>query len=174
MFNCESCQRPTGPRVSPILVVTETRERVYLGIGRDEEDRVLVPVGTGYEIVKERKICPACAGVVVPTVREDGAEARVAKGVYLSALAHVKKCKEKLIEDCTICQRIVRVLSTIPAPIISTLTENPRAREFTTSLGAVLVDNLIKRADHKGKRAQRDYAAAYSVLKPYEQRGGGI
>lgn len=52
------------------------------------------------------------------------------------------------------------------------------AERMHNTLASVAVENLLQRADQASrkvsKRAQRDFEAAYPLLKGYEQSGGGI
>ena len=66
MFNCTTCKKTVGPKVSPIAVIGDTRNVEYLNIVRrvDEND---VPYkeevhSKGTEIVTERRLCHECAG----------------------------------------------------------------------------------------------------------------
>ena len=54
MFKCEKCGKNIGPSISPVVVITEKREKVYPP--RTKEDRE----GRGWEIVKEIRVCPSC------------------------------------------------------------------------------------------------------------------
>lgn len=58
MFICQSCNKIIGPRVSPIIKVVETREKVYPNMPR--EDGTVEYGGVGWEIVKEIKLCSKC------------------------------------------------------------------------------------------------------------------
>lgn len=54
MFNCQECNQPIGPNVSPIKVVTKKRQKVYTNGDGDV-------IGFGWEIVKEEQLCENCA-----------------------------------------------------------------------------------------------------------------
>ena len=54
MFICEKCKSNIGPSVSPTMIVTERREKVYPPRTKDDRE------GLGWEIVKEIRVCPAC------------------------------------------------------------------------------------------------------------------
>lgn len=56
MFVCESCKKVTNPREPMHKVVTQTR-----------------PLQRGYEIVKEEKLCAACAD---PMITDDDIKGR--------------------------------------------------------------------------------------------------
>lgn len=169
MFICDACHQPTGPKVSPILV-GETRDRIYNGY---DEEGVFQQVGAGFETVFAHKFCPTCAGVGARK-EPPSPNINIAIASYGSALVHVRKCKERLIEDCDTCKRIVGMMAQLPLPAISRCTEQPQARPFTSSLASIAVDNLLSRTNHQSKRASADFAAAYPMLKKYEQRGGGL
>ena len=62
MFTCDSCRKPTGPKVSPINVVVETRRKTYDYMRFDPENETHSPAqSVGWEIVREIKICKSCA-----------------------------------------------------------------------------------------------------------------
>ena len=56
MYICSSCGIVTQPREPMRKIVVETRSKIYL----DPDDERVV-VGRGQEIVREMKMCPACA-----------------------------------------------------------------------------------------------------------------
>ena len=58
MFKCDLCHISIGPRISPIVKVTEIRKVEYDG-GYDE-DGIENPPTEGFEIVKEIRICKGC------------------------------------------------------------------------------------------------------------------
>lgn len=77
MFRCHHCGTVTPPRVSAETVVVETRPRIYPF--RRKAHRELTwreslrtwekrddPGGTGWEIVREVRVCPPCKGVLQP------------------------------------------------------------------------------------------------------------
>lgn len=57
MFICQDCGKTIGPHISPIKVVVEKRNKVYLNKGVESH---------GWEIVKELAICSACVPAPVP------------------------------------------------------------------------------------------------------------
>ena len=77
MFRCHHCGTVTPPRVSAETVVVETRPRVYPF--RRKAHRELIwreilrkweqrddPGGTGWEIVREIRVCPPCKRALQP------------------------------------------------------------------------------------------------------------
>jgi hypothetical protein len=65
MFRCGRCDRVAAPSTPAIEVVLETRPRTYparryrlRGESKERED----PGGTGWEIVRVARVCPACVG----------------------------------------------------------------------------------------------------------------
>lgn len=64
MFNCAKCSKPTGPKVKPIVIVTETRNVDYTNVVSyydDYDNRKTRQVeSSGTEIVKESRICEEC------------------------------------------------------------------------------------------------------------------
>ena len=87
---------------------------------------------------------------------------------------HPKGCKERLLSECRICTQTVAKFSTFPLPALSYSLTERQVAEGRSSMAELCVDAMIRRADHKSKRASLDFAAAYPVLKTYEQRGGGL
>ena len=77
MFQCHHCGTVTPPRVSAETIVIETRPRVYPF--REDAQEVVVwrhgarkietrddPGGTGWEIVREIRVCPPCKTSLQP------------------------------------------------------------------------------------------------------------
>ena len=77
MFRCQQCGAVTPPRVSTETIVVETRPRVYPF--RAEAQEVVVwrngsrkietrddLGGTGWEIVRELRVCPPCKQSLQP------------------------------------------------------------------------------------------------------------
>ena len=54
MYRCEKCKELTKPNEKQRLVVTSRRNRVY-------KDVLGFPIGHGWEIEKESKLCAPCA-----------------------------------------------------------------------------------------------------------------
>jgi len=83
MFRCQHCGAVTPPRVSAETIVVKIRPRVYpfrenvaeiicLRHHRPKLETRDDPGGTGWEIVREIRVCPSCKrslqpGPVVPT-----------------------------------------------------------------------------------------------------------
>lgn len=67
MYRCELCQEVVAPRTKTIRIPVETRAKQYpnrtktVNAGRGRKKEVTVHGGTGFEIVREIVICPACA-----------------------------------------------------------------------------------------------------------------
>lgn len=183
MFRCDKCKEAIGPKVSPIFMVGETRDRTYEVVSYDEEtgDKSL-SFSPGFEIVKELRVCPPCAGVVsLPQPPLD-----VTPFVLLgqSFTEHARKCQgkkpifkdgEKVGErECDYCKRMMETYASMPAPVLTPVLAPTVTKRFTRSMGALLVERLVERAGDESKRAQADYGASYALLKNYEQSGGGI
>lgn len=77
MFRCHHCGTVTPPRVSAETIVVKTRPRVYphrpyaqRELFRPEGLQRLVrrddPGGTGWEIVREIRVCPPCKQALQP------------------------------------------------------------------------------------------------------------
>ena len=162
MFNCKECSKPTGPKVKPIFRQTF---RPTLHVNPDSGT-----VAPGVEIVSESKICPGCAGVEVKSKPE--VDPVIYLGVVKTAWAHASKCKK--FEGCVICQKAVaKIYPSIPLGALSLALQEPKhVNKF--SMGTVLLDNLLTKANQPGLRAKADFAAGYVILKSYEQSGGGI
>jgi hypothetical protein len=131
MFNCQECGNPTGPRVKPIVAVTETRNREYL-IENENEELIIGAVGT--EIVKEVKLCPPCAGADAPAepVEVDFESANAMAKVYHE---HARSCPgrkpikkwdndlKQMVkvgeEDCKQCQRGIAFFRELPLNVLN-------------------------------------------------------
>lgn len=57
MYKCEACGNQTKPRTPCHVVPVEMREKVYPPRQGD-------PGGRGYEIVREKRVCPSCVDAV--------------------------------------------------------------------------------------------------------------
>jgi hypothetical protein len=67
MFRCNVCKASVGPRIKSHVVVNGVRRKEYYEarLVNPEFDRTakeIVLAGSGYEISKELRICPACNG----------------------------------------------------------------------------------------------------------------
>lgn len=183
MFVCGSCKAAVGPKVSPNTVVEAVRERVYTYTVRTEEGKE-TRSSAGSEIVKELKICNKCAGLEDKAGYVVDVKSFIALGNSLTA--HAQSCQgfrttkhadgTRTQEDCQVCKRNRETWGTIPAPILNNILQEPRKHDHSlqSSLAAYAVERLIERTQHNTKRAKADYGAAYSVLKKYEQAGGGL
>jgi hypothetical protein len=71
MYRCQQCQAVVGPAVPEVRVVVETRAVTYPPrrhvnrvVTRGRERWVDDPGGTGVEVVRELRVCRACAQLV--------------------------------------------------------------------------------------------------------------
>jgi hypothetical protein len=176
MFTCERCGKDTGPKVSPIRIVVETKPKQYSNTVLDPESDDFFPVymekaTAGSEIVLEEVICPACAGVEVkPQPRLDISFFQAASA---SANKHVRGCNKHL-EDCKTCQQLVRWFRGVSAPVLSSILQASKAREFSTSLAYAAFGTFCDRTHDTSKRAACDTASAGAVLKQFEGMGGRL
>jgi hypothetical protein len=110
VFNCSNCERPVGPRVSPIMFPSAQRSRVYYGKNEAGEQTV---VGFGSEIVSELHLCYRCAGTNPPV--ETVPDFRYIVAQAEGAHEHVRSCKRpleatvdaktgKVKEGCAVCK----------------------------------------------------------------------
>jgi uncharacterized Zn finger protein len=58
MIHCENCGKMTKPKIKPIRIIVEKREKVYYE-DNDPEKKV---IGKGWEIAKEMLVCKDCGG----------------------------------------------------------------------------------------------------------------
>lgn len=63
MYKCADCNQIQPPRMPAIAVIVEERPVTYSN-GFNEEGLELISKGS--EIVREKRICPPCAGMKVP------------------------------------------------------------------------------------------------------------
>lgn len=57
-FRCDFCNKPQKSGSSPVMIVTEKRQRVYEEV-RDG-NKLIDKGGVGWEIAKEKKACAKC------------------------------------------------------------------------------------------------------------------
>ena len=174
MFRCDRCGVTSLPKVKAVKVVTSTRDKEYEVIRLDPEtEEELHETVKGFEVVSELTLCPGCAGVEVkPEVKPDYTMFRLyAQGF---AIKHVKSCKKAHIEDCKICQDVIKGFSTFPLPALSFAIQDKIPAKMRISLAEVVVGNMMDRTLQSNQRAKQDFEAAYPVLKAYEERGGRL
>lgn len=175
MFRCDVCGVTSLPKVSPVLVPVQFREKSYLGWVEDEElgGREYKIVGNGKEIVKEHKLCPSCSGIPAPV--EVPIDARPSVGAAKIRFAHARKCKgvtkrkvdgETVEEPCKLCKAAMEWFGHLPSPILSVSLEDSIPQPASFRLSTLALDSMIERTNHKGKRAARDFAAAAELLAP--------
>lgn len=129
MFLCDTCKLPIGPRISPIMVTTMTRERGYENLVYNVEEDIKQKVSSyGSEIVSEAKLCHPCAGVEVRS--EPPVDIKHWLTIAKHNFDHAKGCKgvktrtvngEKVTEDCKMCQRIILSWASVPVNILPRL-----------------------------------------------------
>lgn len=167
MFTCNVCDTPTGPRISPIMVAAETRPQTYTFLDSEGE----VKMTTGSEIVTEHTLCRPCAGLnpITPRILDHSPV------LALAMQAHAQKCN-KMLADCLVCQRNIKVFASIPLPAITKALNERQVHTGRMSLAALLVESMLDRSSERvrTKRATADFDAAYPILKAYEQRGGSL
>lgn len=70
MFTCSDCKSAVGPKVKPLVIIESVRNVAYVNKKTvfDEYDRAKEETieSNGTEIARERKVCPACAGLEQP------------------------------------------------------------------------------------------------------------
>lgn len=134
MFKCqgEGCGKLVGPGVSPIIVVAETRAVEYRR--RDPETKE-IKVSTGFETVRERKLCPHCAGVVKADVKVEPVNNHVSflKSAAKQAWEHSRRCHRPLA-DCKACQNNIRWFSGLSLLDAATALAGPVQRVFAMHL----------------------------------------
>lgn len=108
-YRCASCKEATPARVPQHSVVVLTREVEY----KDAEGHV---VGAGSETVKEKKVCPACAGVKFTQRTPTSAlhEQSIAKALH----KHAAGCK-KSIDDCHACKKAIEWFNGLPLDVLN-------------------------------------------------------
>lgn len=164
-FKCDFCSKHSSSK--PLKVVLETHETKQYGY--DEEGNFVTHLSRGP--VAEFNQCPPCSGVeVTPQIKPDYSGY---KAITMAGIAHARSCK-KMVVECDKCKKNLADFAKFPLPILSICLESPQVRPAAPSMAEVLVGNLIARAEEKSKRAVADFAAAYPILKQYEQRGGGL
>lgn len=184
MFLCEKedCKSPkVGPRTKPTLVPVFTRAAVYSVMKREEgAEKLTSGTTSGFETVKEMRLCPNCAGLKPPTPLSDAANAvllaavlRVRGPLHTKGTDHRRGCKDYL-EDCKQCKAYMEVAAGIPLDRLSGALEDPKARPLHTTFAARVFEGINKRADHNTKRAARDLQAAYTWLAPWSKAGGKL
>jgi hypothetical protein len=183
-FLCEGpeCAQPkVGPRVKPTLTPVYTRAAVYNVLRRDEVKESLVHgTASGFETVKEIRLCPTCLGVKPPSPIPDEVEAalllvslRVKGPASQGGKDHRKGCKD-YVEDCKICSDLLRLAGSLPLDRLSSTLEDPKAKALHTNLASRIFEGIQKRANHSSKRAARDLQAAYTWLAPWSKAGGKL
>lgn len=173
-YVCDYCSKPVGPHIPLHLIEVEGERRsiVYTNQRRDAETGEKSVITThGTEIVREFKICPVCSGTKPRIETQINALPHIALCTALQG--HGKGCKKPYVE-CVVCLRNERAYGTIPAKALAVALETPKAKGVRISIGSLVVSSLLQRAKDLGKRAAADFAAAYSMMKTYERRGGGI
>lgn len=177
MFICDYCSKAIGPRVPLNLrqVAGEERHVTYQVVRRDPETHGETrSTAFGTEITREFKVCPECLGLKSKTTQPQYGTSPLGYIALVRSLQeHAKRCK-KLYVECSACLLAELTYFTVPIDLLTTALETTKAKQGHFTLGAIAVDNLLKRGEHASKRGQADFAAAYAVLKGYEQRGGGI
>lgn len=177
MFVCQYCNKPCGPKISPILITdpSEMRRVEYSNRGFDEDGNETINLTSGFEITKEYKSCPPCAGVEVKV------EVPVDPSSFLlltkSMHSHAASCtgfNKKTGEDCKLCKKNVEVFHSFPIQVLSRVLEQTPAKGIQSSLASMIVENMLDRASHGTKRAGADFKSAYPTLKNYEKAGGGL
>lgn len=168
MYNCDTCKKPTGPRIGLNLVPKEERPKDYIVETEDGPKTTF-----GREIDSELKLCPTCAKVKPRTTNVVNRDHSASVTLGLSLQGHGKRCKD-LMADCSTCQRNLRTYASLPLPAIQRVLEEPRIHTGRITIGAMLLDSMMRRTYDKSKRSSADFTAAYPVLKAYEQRGGRI
>lgn len=177
-FICANCFNPAPRNVSPFVVDFSVAQEHYQVL--EEGRRSLV--GHGLQIQRETKLCPTCSGVKIPATVAVNSDvwAAWANGF---ALKHARKCegfKSKMVRGvkvqtpCAECADIVKVFASLAPLALARATENDQAPPAHFSLAGLLVDGLDRQNFRKGKRAARDFATSYNVLRRYEQRGGTL
>ena len=170
MFNCSYCQTPTGPRISPIKVVIETERVLYPGVGMNE-DGDPYPDGVGFQTIQEVNQCQTCAGIALPKVEKPSYVTLRLAGQ--GKINHARACN-KSMGECKPCQLVAGFFKGLSAPAISEVLRDSVAVGLRTSLASVAVENLITKSTWVSKRAKSDHLVAFSILKGFEQRGGGL
>lgn len=63
MYICESCQEQITAGIPSTLVTTETRFRAYWGhqVDPKTQKKRRILIGKGWEIVRQKRMCPTCA-----------------------------------------------------------------------------------------------------------------
>jgi len=61
MFKCQVCKTVSKANVGQKTIVLEKRERTYKNVHMNEDDKPVTKYSKGWEIVKEAKVCQACA-----------------------------------------------------------------------------------------------------------------
>lgn len=59
MFICQVCEK--NQNTAQKTIVLEKRQRVYKNTLLDEDDKPFTKTTSGWEIVKEKKVCQECA-----------------------------------------------------------------------------------------------------------------
>ena len=109
MYICSDCRQPIGPRISPVLMVTQTRSVTYTNPVPDSYE---VRTTHGTEIVKEVKLCRPCAQME-PVNPPETYNVEAAIGAAKGREDHARRCK-KPFDDCKLCQDNLRWFNSLP------------------------------------------------------------
>ncbi len=189
MFRCASCHVVSVPKVSPFVYVLEQRPTTYAYTDLDGNPQT----SAGTEIVREIKVCAACAGEEPRSVPKDPDFSSLLAAIP-GYQAHAKKCKgfhtvkdqdgEEIDRiECTVCIRTKEIMRSIPAGALAISMEDRLAAPLRCTFAAVVLEAAIDRAAQadaaairgvSGARAKRDFMAASSFLQAYQKRGGKL
>ncbi len=119
MFICHNCQKPVGPKVSPVRVVESTRAMTYT-----RKDAEGIPVtSSGSEIVREINLCRSCVGEPEPRQLQaaapfDKKETFQAIRRHVNGSGNKKGCQESPFE-CRICRGFMKIFADMPLGTLS-------------------------------------------------------
>jgi hypothetical protein len=179
-FRCGSCATAVAPKIKPII------HSLYREVVHEVQVEGEVLAFPGTEIVEEVMLCPDCGHVehkerpcdfssfVVLAQSHHNHTRRCDGTTSFKKFNRETKKMEKVSEPCGVCARIMGSFATFPPQALTLALEQKMAPPRKFSIASLTLDAMIRRTHHQSVRADRDFQAAYRILKGFESRGGGL
>jgi hypothetical protein len=104
-----------GPRIKPLMVVTEIRSKTYTNFVEDPETGAKVEVSSsGFETEKEVRTTP-------PDITQPVDSKRLLalwKAKHATVVEHAKRCKKPTTSECPTCLKNIELMAICPANIL--------------------------------------------------------